>query len=131
MRALLPLLLTVGVAACAPTEPAPLSERSQAKLDRALAGRSSGEPLTCVSSRDLDSSNTIGDGIIIFEGRSDTIFVNRPHGGCPGLQRGRSLVTRTSVDRLCRGDIATILDPVSGVEFGGCGLGDFVPYRRD
>ena len=73
---------------------------------------------------------TIGDQAILFEGTGDTLYLNRPAGGCSGLAEGRALVVRTTISQLCRGDIVTVLDPVSGVEYGGCGLGDFVPYRR-
>ena len=27
-------------------------------------------------------------------------------------------------------NIVTVFDPTSGIEYGSCGLGDFVPYRR-
>jgi hypothetical protein len=33
------------------------------------------------------------------------------------------------MSQLCRGDIVTVFDPISGVEFGGCSLGEFTPYR--
>jgi hypothetical protein len=56
--------------------------------------------------------------------------VNRPPGGCPELKFSRALITRTTSNQLCRGDIATVFDTVSGIQFGSCGLGDFTPYRR-
>ena len=55
---------------------------------------------------------------------------NQPAGGCPSLSLGRSLRTRTISTRLCQGDIVTVFDPVSGAEYGGCGLGQFVPYSQ-
>jgi hypothetical protein len=27
-------------------------------------------------------------------------------------------------------DIATVFDPINRIEYGSCGLGDFVPYTR-
>jgi hypothetical protein len=40
------------------------------------------------------------------------------------------MVTRTTSTRLCEGDIATVVDPVSGIFHGSCALGAFTPYRR-
>ena len=67
---------------------------------------------------------------MLFEGPGNVLWVNRPPGGCPTLAFGRAFRTRTPSSQLCRGDIVTVFDPVSGAEFAGCSLGDFVPYRR-
>ena len=61
---------------------------------------------------------------------SGTVYVNRPSGGCVNLRSGYALRTSTTSTQLCRGEIATVFDPVSGAEWGSCALGDFVPYRR-
>jgi uncharacterized protein DUF6491 len=125
------ILLLAGLAgACAPQEPVEMSEADQSRLAEALAGRTPGPPVSCVSQRGLGSNRAIGDQAILFEATGDTVYVNRPAGGCPGLGFGRTLVIRTTISQLCRGDIVTVLDPVSGTEYGGCGLGDFIPYRR-
>lgn len=108
------------------------SEREAARTAELMAGRTEGRPVSCVNMRDLGSSRSIGDGDILFEGPGRRIvYVNRPAGGCPDLGPGRTLVTRTTTTRLCRGDIAQVVDPVSGMTYGGCGLGDFVPYTRE
>ena len=105
---------------------------SEAKLAAELRGyEQSGPPVSCVNQRDLAGNRSAGDDAIIFTGRnSGTLYVNRPAGGCAELRFGRALVTRTTTSQLCRGDIATVLDPVSRTQFGGCGLGDFTPYDR-
>lgn len=129
MKAHLTLLAALSVAACA-AEPvdAPRADDGD-RLGRALAGRSPGPTVDCVAHRDLGSSRAAGDAIL-FNGRGSTLYLNRPAGGCEALRDGNAIVTRTSASRLCRGDIVTILDPVSRVEYGGCALGDFTPYRR-
>jgi hypothetical protein len=84
-----------------------------------------------VSQRDLRGNRSVGEDVILFDGRSrDVVYVNRPAGGCPELNSGRAIVTRTTSNQLCRGDIAVVFDTQSGMEFGGCGLGEFTPYRR-
>jgi hypothetical protein len=106
------------------------SSRAADSTADALAGRTAGAPVGCVNLRDLRGNRSIGDGAILFEGPGGLVYVNRPAGGCPDLNSGRTLVTRTPSGRLCSGDIATVVDPVSRVNYGSCGLGEFVPYRR-
>jgi hypothetical protein len=42
---------------------------------------------------------------------------------CPAYGPNRALITRSLSDHQCRGDIVTIVDPFTRMEFGGCGLG--------
>ena len=89
-----------------------------------------GPPVQCVSTRDLKGNRSAGETAIVFSGIGGRKWVNRPPAGCPDLGSSRALRTRTTGTRLCRGDIATVFDPVARIEYGGCGLGDFEPYRR-
>jgi hypothetical protein len=130
MKPILMLALAGFGIACTTSAPVELSQSQQALLDEALAGRTAGPPVACVNQRLLRGNRTFGEGVILFEAAGGILYVNRPAGGCPGLQFGRTLVMRSTIGQMCRGDIASVLDPVSGTEFGGCGLGDFVPYRR-
>jgi hypothetical protein len=123
-------ILALLLAGCAAGEAdAPRAADQGDRLARALAGRSPGPTVDCVAHRDLGSSRAAGDAIL-FQGRGGTLYLNRPAGGCSWLRDGNAIVTRTSGSQLCRGDIVTILDPVSRVEYGGCALGAFTPYRR-
>jgi hypothetical protein len=108
-----------------------MAANDEAALSRELRGFSAdGPPVQCVNMRDLQGNRSAGETAIIFSGTGGRKWVNRPAAGCPDLNFGRALKTRTTSTRLCRGDIATVFDPVSRAEFGGCGLGDFEPYRR-
>lgn len=128
-----PLLLGIGLlAACTDQRPAEMTASDQTKLSAALAGyEQSGPPVSCVNQRDLRGNRSVGEGAIIFDGPSSTtLWVNRPAGGCPSLDFGRALVTHTTTSQLCSGDIATVADLTAHVNYGGCGLGEFTPYRR-
>ena len=48
----------------------------------------------------------------------------------PELNPFRALRTKTTTGQLCRGDIVSVFDATSGIEYGSCGLGDFVEYRK-
>jgi len=125
------IALCAGCTAASADEVAEMEAGSEAKLASELRNyEQSGPPVSCVSQRDLGGNRSAGDAIV-FDGKTRAVrYVNRPAGGCPDLDFGRALVIRTSGTQLCRGDIATVFDPVSRSEFGGCGLGDFTPYRR-
>ena len=131
MKPVIAFLVAVSAAGCLSAgSPAELSAQGQARLDRALAGRTAGPAATCIVQRDIRRSRTIADGVMLFEGPNDVLWVNRGTGGCQVLRYGRAFRTVTPSTSLCRGDIVTAFDPTSGIEFGGCSLDEFVPYRR-
>lgn len=128
----LAILAFAGLAAgCMDEGPAAPSASASASLAAALEGRVAGPPVDCVSQRDLRGNRSAGEGAVIFDGPGDMIYVNRPPAGCPELDVGRALVTRTTTGRLCRGDIVTVVDTASSIQYGSCGLGEFTPYRRN
>jgi hypothetical protein len=132
MKKLLILCAALVAGACTADEAQVEADRSrtQATLAAELADyESSGPPVSCVSSRDLQGNHSVGDAVV-FEGTGGRLWVNSPAGGCPDLGMGRALMVRSTGSQLCRGDIATVVDMSSRTTYGGCGLGDFQPYRR-
>jgi hypothetical protein len=131
MRYIILLASACLAAGCAHDDPVETAANDEAKLGAQLAGYApDGPPVSCVNLRDVDGNRSAGEAAIVFDGRGGRKWVNRPGGGCPSLEFGRALQTRTSTGQLCRGDIATVFDPVARIEYGACGLGDFEPYRR-
>jgi hypothetical protein len=131
---ILTLLATACLAAGCTTDEAErvdMGADDEASLTAQLSGyEPAGPAVQCVSTRDLLGNKSAGETAIVFEGRGGRKWVNRPAAGCPDLGFSRALKTQTPSTRLCRGDIATVFDPVTGFSYGGCGLGDFEPYRR-
>ena len=132
MKTIALLTWVAALTACTSERPAEMTASDDTKLSAALTGyEQAGPPVSCVEQRDLRGNRSVGEGAIIFDGpTSATLWVNRPAGGCPSLDFGRALVTHTTTGQLCRGDIATVADLTAHVTYGGCGLGDFTPYRR-
>ena len=130
MKSLSIPLIAAVVAGCAPVgPPEPRTPHAQAKLDRLLAGKVAGPPMTCLQPYQASETITIDDNTILFR-RGNTLYRNELAGGCNGLGSGfYTLVTRTTGSGLCRGEIATVTDVRSGVSVGSCTLGDFIPYR--
>jgi hypothetical protein len=118
-------------AGCTTDEPVDTTAEVEASLASQLRNyEPAGPPVSCVRMRDLGGNKSAGEGAIVFDGIGGRKWVNRPAGGCPSLEFGRALRVRTTSSQLCRNDIVTVFDPVSRSEYGGCGLGDFEPYRR-
>jgi hypothetical protein len=130
MMRLIPALALAAFAGGCTMEDAPApSPGARTDLATAIAGRTEGPAQACVPLRNIGGNRTVGDAIL-FGDNGRRIYVNRPAGGCPSLEWGRTLRVHVTTGQLCRGDIVTIVDLVSGAEYGGCGLGDFVPYDR-
>lgn len=106
------------------------SARSAEKLAKALAGRSAGPPVSCISNSRGSSMQVVDDYTILFK-EGGTVFVQKPAGGCHGIGGGYSLVTRiNATNRLCSGQIGQVVDQVSGFTYSSCVFGEFVPYRK-
>jgi hypothetical protein len=96
------------------------------KLEKALAGRVAGKPQSCLSLRDIQDTERLGDTILYKVGRK-TLYRMDTRGGCNSSTYD-TMITRTYGDRLCRGDIIRTADLSAGFETGSCIAADFVPY---
>ena len=123
--------LGLAVAGCAAQEPIESTPADEARLAAAIEGRVAGDPVSCVSMRDVRGNRSVGEGAIVFDSvGGGTIYVNRPPAGCPVMRSGYALRLQTTTAQLCRGDVVSVFDPVNGIDIGSCGLGEFTPYRR-
>jgi hypothetical protein len=136
MRILLPFLALATLGGCA-GDPSPSQQAASARRDvadsaelaDALKDKIPGKPVSCINLRDIRSTKTIGDKTLIYDVSSKLVYRNDPVGGCPASAPGRTLISRTPSNQLCRGDILRVVDLTAGFEAGSCGLGDFTPYR--
>ena len=103
-------------------------QRSAEALAKALAGRTAGVPVSCIS--DKARMHVVDDWTILYRDRG-TVYVQRPRGGCHGLSNDMSLIRNQFVStRLCRGDINRVVDLRTGFGTGACVFSEFVPYRK-
>jgi hypothetical protein len=107
------------------------SPRAAEQLASALAGRVPGRPLSCIPTYRADNMQVINDWTILFRD-GGTVYVQNPRGGCPGLERGSTvLVSRIhGGTQLCSGDIQQLVDSSTRVTRGSCVFGPFLPYTR-
>lgn len=106
------------------------SPEAEARLQEALAGRTAGPPVACVQQREIRGRRSIDEQTILFEATGSTVYVNRTRNACAGMRSWHALRTRTLGTSLCEGDLVVPFDSTSGIEYGGCTLGEFIPYRR-
>lgn len=124
---LVPLLL----AACTGSyQPEPLTAKQVTKLEKALAGMTAGEPVSCISQLPRTTMTVISDNVLLYRVSSRLIYRNDLIGSCNGLVRGNALITQSVGSQLCRGDMARSADLVAGFPTGACALGSFTPYRK-
>ena len=130
MRALPLIPVAAALAGCMTQPPPTRTAQAQAEFQRLTAGRVAGPSLTCLPSYRADNMVRIDEGTVVFKD-GGTVYVNRLHGQCDGLNSGfYTLVTRSHGSGLCRGDIAHVTDISTGMVVGSCAMGEFIPYRR-
>ena len=131
MRSLVAIPLALLAACSASVGPeVQSSPESEARLQEALAGRVAGSPVACLQQRDIRGRRAIDEQTILFDGPGSVVYVNRARNACAGLRPWHALRTRTLGTSVCEGDLVVPFDPNSGIEYGGCTLGQFTPYRR-
>ncbi|MFC3174882.1 hypothetical protein ACFOD9_11540 [Novosphingobium bradum] len=124
---LIPALLASAV----PVAPAIAAPRPspEAQLEKLLAGRTAGQPVSCINPR-ISSETQVIDHTAIVYGSGRTIYVQRP-GNARALSSDDVLVTRLSgTDQLCDVDVVHLHDRSGGWWHGFVTLNRFVPYTR-
>jgi hypothetical protein len=127
MKSIMLVPFLVLAAACAAEPPMEAAADVQS-LSEALAGRVAGEPQSCVRQTELTSNRSIGGRLVFGTRNRDLVYVSESD--CPELTQSRALKTRSTIGSLCAGDIVEVFDPVAGIPYGSCPLGQFTPYRR-
>ena len=126
--------IAVGATVLASCSTAPAqnmrSPKAARELAEALEGRVPGPPQRCIDSYRAREVQVIDEWTILYrDGR--TVYVQNPRGGCPGLGRGSTLVTRQiGTSQFCAGDINHTVDLLSGTGRAACVFGPFTPYTK-
>ena len=121
-----------ALASCSTSsQQADYDQRGEARLTQALAGKVAGRPVDCLPTYRSGDLVRVDDNTALFRDGPNRVYRNELHGFCNGLgDDSNTLVTTSHSGRLCRGDIARVVDLPSGMTVGSCVIGDFVPYTR-
>lgn len=127
IRAAVPVL--VLLAGCTTTATEQSDARERARLERALAGLTPGEPIRCLRRDQYNEIRPFGGTILYVAGRN-RLWRNDVVGNCAGLRRDDIVVTRSFGGQACDGDIVQTRARNGGFLTGSCSLGKFTPYTR-
>lgn len=109
-------------------ETAPTS-KGEARLAKLLEGRVAGEPLRCIRTRPTQRMQTLDKTAYVY-GSGHTIYVQRTSAPESIDDNDALIINRFDASQLCRVDIATTIDPFTGIFTGAVFFDDFVPYTR-
>ena len=98
------------------------------KLQARLKDRVAGEPVSCVPVSSRTTTSVVDRNAIIVSRGQQTYYVNFP--GCSTLREDRALVIDGDQRRICQGDAMLIMNLESGITYGSCEMGPFIPYER-
>lgn len=108
---------------------APAQTKGEQRLAKLLEGRVAGEPVRCIRTFPSLRMQTI-DGTAYVYGQGDTIYVQRTRNP-ENIDDNDALVSnRFSATELCRLDVMSTIDPITGMFTGAVFFEDFVPYTR-
>lgn len=125
MRALT-LLSLLALASCAASS-ARSPDDETAEIAKELAGKTAGEPRSCIPLDDARSAKAYHDVLIYRTSRALT-YVNAAQ-GCDSFDPDPIFVNQVMGSQLCRGDIVQLVSRTGGIPGPFCILGDFTPYR--
>jgi hypothetical protein len=123
-------LIVVAASAAAFAAPAAQREdRDAARIERALAGLTPGQPQSCINPDRSGNSVRYGDTLLV-KGRSGITYLSHFDAGCAPRDDSYAMISRRPTSQTCRGDIVQFQDLTSGAFGGACAYGSFTPYRR-
>jgi hypothetical protein len=133
MRSICFLLIAAALGSCSTVpQPATRSPGAQRDFEAAIAGKVPGTPIGCLPSYSAGDMSVIDGRSVSFRSGGATTYIMHLSEGCNELGSGNTaLLTRQfGSSRLCRGDIAQVIDTSSHMTVGSCVIGDIVPYTR-
>lgn len=103
--------------------------KGEARLAKMLAGRTPGEPVSCINTARSDKLQVI-DGVAVVYDAGKTIYVARPLDPHMLGRNDALVMNRFSPVRLCVQEPMRTVDRYDGFHTGVVFLKDFVPYTR-
>lgn len=127
LAALMPLTMGLALVGCVQADAASGPDRSNAP-----AARVTGEPVSCLRTREFNETRVRDDRTIDFMRNRRQGWRNTLPNSCPGLAVQNAFTYRTSTGELCSVDVIHVLETAGGLSRGaGCGLGRFVPIELE
>ncbi|HEY9090687.1 hypothetical protein [Parasphingorhabdus sp.] len=131
MRFLTPIMISVIIATGGCVHTGADADVMSSKDDKYIITEI-GEPINCIMSSNIRSTEVIDNQTIDFKMNNGDIYRNNLPNKCPGLTFEQSFSYRTSINQLCNVDIIKPLDSTAGrlETRGACGLGKFQKIEK-
>jgi len=84
-----------------------------------------GETLSCLPVRQIDSMKFVEDSVILVETHSGKVYFNQTSNDCNGARANTFIAYSTTGPTLCRNEIVRVIDNSSGAFMGSCAIGSF------
>ena len=124
------LIALAGCSVYADASPGQSQAALSDKAQRALQGRAIGEPVSCVTTRNIRKTDAVTDRVVLFHMNNGRTYRNDLPHSCPQLTRnGSAFSYRTTTSQLCAVDIVQVSEPSTGFGYGACTLGKFTRYE--
>jgi hypothetical protein len=98
------------------------------KLQARLKDRVAGQPVSCVPVSSRTRTSVVDRNAIIVSRGQETYYVNFP--ACSTLREDRALIIDGDKRRVCEGDAMMVMNLETGIGYGSCEMGPFIPYER-
>jgi hypothetical protein len=105
-------------------------DRPNDKLDKFTAGRTAGAPESCVPKSSRTRMQILDTTAIAVYDSAKRYNISLISADCSFLKPGRQLVMDGTRPRICAGDAFLVVAGDSGIQYGSCRWGQFVPYPR-
>jgi hypothetical protein len=105
------------------------NDTGEARLSRMLAGRTAGEPVSCINTTRSNKMEVI-DGVAVVYDAGKTVYVARPTDPRMLGRNDALVLNRFSGSRLCVQEPMRTVDRYDGFHTGVVFLKDFVPYTK-
>ena len=126
------IFLMSGCAGSAKTKADSLTPKQIERLEKQLAGKTAGKPVTCLSNQHHYQTIRVSDRILLYRISGKLVYRNDLRGICPGLARDNDILVfqHRGISSHCKGDLFYLADRSSGIRGASCVLGAFTPFRK-
>lgn len=100
------------------------------KARRLVAGRSAGPAEDCLRFTPRTKLRIVDDSVVVAYDSVKQFNINLVAPGCTALSEERTIVMDMNRRRVCAGDQFSVTDLRTGIEYGACRWGKFVPFTR-
>lgn len=99
----------------------------------ARAEESAAEAEKCIPITRIDSIEVLDKQHLLFKMQGKKNYLNTLPNSCPGLNRNKPIMYKTSISQLCSLDVVTVLETYGGGYYpgGSCGIGTFAPMTDE